>query len=204
MFKIKDPTKRTLTVRLCIILAIGAALLLMLILPLRGIMNAVSRFDFIAQRLDDYPRMYANYIQETEDWWNWWMTEDYGKRAEQALFIYNSDETHSSDAQKLAHIAEILGADEARVVTTDKYDSFLEENTAKGWSTCFAQIDTGRRLVLSFHSNKRENRMAFVEDEDYFLSQLQTGLPGYTSHCLGLASAGLDGGSEDVPGRSLV
>ena len=179
MLKIKDPTKRTLTVRLCIILAIGAALLLMLILPLRGIMNAVSRFDFIAQRLDDYPRMYANYIQETEDWWNWWMTEDYGKRAEQALFIYNSDETHSSDAQKLAHIAEILGADEARVVTTDKYDSFLEENTAKGWSTCFAQIDTGRRLVLSFHSNKRENRMAFVEDEDYFLSQLQAGLPGY-------------------------
>ena len=47
------------------------ALALLLIFPLRSVMNAVSRLDYVSQRLDDYPRMKAAWLQDTEaraDW----------------------------------------------------------------------------------------------------------------------------------------
>ena len=62
MFRIKDPEKSKTFTKAAMYVLLAALLSLVLIMPLRGIMNAVSRFDFIAQRLDDYPRMYSNYL----------------------------------------------------------------------------------------------------------------------------------------------
>ena len=179
MLKFKDMDKKAFAVKICIIIVIGALLFLALIMPLRGVMNAVSRIDFIAQRLDDYPRMYANNLQETEEWWNWWMTEDYGSRARQAAFIYAADKNHETDEEKLEYIARTLGAEKAEIVSRADYEDVSTRNSADGLSTCSAELKDGRLLVLGLHSSLREDRMAFVEDEDYFLSQLQAGLPGY-------------------------
>ena len=67
MFWKNDPNRKTAAVRICLIFIVGALLALLLILPLRGIMNAVNRLDYITQRLDDYPRMNTVYHQETDE-----------------------------------------------------------------------------------------------------------------------------------------
>lgn len=181
MFKFKDPNKRTIFIKICIVLVIGALMFLALILPLRGVMNALSRIDFISQRLDDYPRMYSSYLQETDEWWNWWMTEDYGKRAEQAVFIYTSDERHGSEEEKLLYIAKTLGAEKAEIVDGADDKGAQKLNAEDEESTVSAKLGDGRQLVLTFHNRLKEDRMAFVEDEEYFLSQLKAGLPGYVA-----------------------
>ena len=181
MFKIKDPNKRHLFLKACLVFLIGALLSLALIMPLRGVMNAVNRVDFISQRLDDYPRMYASYLQENEEWWNWWITEDYGKRAEQAVFIYTSDESHGSEAEKLTYIAETLGAETAQIIPASELESLKKKDEEADLSTCHAELPDGRLLALSIHDSLRESRMSYVEDEDFFLSQLQAGLPGYVA-----------------------
>lgn len=181
MFNLSDPNKRALFIKTCFVFLAGALVSLALIMPLRAVMNAVSRIDFISQRLDDYPRMYASYLQETEEWWDWWMTEDYGKRAQRAAFIYASDQDHKDEEEKLAYIADLLGADQAEIVSEEEFQKINEQYEAAGLSTCSEPLKDGRLIMLSFHDSLKDDRMAYVEDEDYFLSQLQAGLPGYVS-----------------------
>ena len=66
MFLGKDADKKKIMIRMCLFVALGALLSLLLMLPARGIMNAVSRLDYISHRLDDYPRMRAVDIHESE------------------------------------------------------------------------------------------------------------------------------------------
>ena len=179
MFQLKNSGRKTIMVRICFMFLLGSLLFLALVMPLRGLMNAVSRIDFISQRLDDYPRMYAGYIQENEEWWNWWMTEDYGKRAEQAALIFDSDRSSVSPAEKLDYIAGLLDAEDIREVTEEEYRKLSEKNDAEGLSTCSAKLKDGRILALTFNNSQKADRMSDVEAEDYFLSQLQAGLPGY-------------------------
>ena len=113
-----------------------AILFLILILPLRGIMNDVSRIDFISQRLDDYPRMRAIYLQETEEWWNWWLTEDYEKRAQQAALIFTYDEKYNGENEKLASIARTLGAEKAQIVSPEEYKHLLEQASIGETAVC--------------------------------------------------------------------
>ena len=67
MLKIKDPEKSKAFTRAAMYVLLAALLSLVLIMPLRGIMNAVSRFDFIAQRLDDYPNEKIRFYRFTEE-----------------------------------------------------------------------------------------------------------------------------------------
>ena len=161
MIQIKDPDRRQALLKAFAAFLVGAALALVIIMPLRGIMNAISRISFISQRLDDYPRMYAGYIQETDEWWNWWLKEDYGKRAEQAAFIYTCDDSHGSGEEKFRYIARTLGAEQAEIASEADFQTIREKKSAEGTGVSSAPLQDGRLLVLSFH-NPLYNQRGFV------------------------------------------
>ena len=117
MFWGKDADKKSILIRMCLFVALGAVLSLLLMFPARGIMNAVSRLDYISQRLDDYPRMRAVDLQETENRKNWWRKEVFNQRAKQAAYIYTADQKYSDEAEKLAYITRIMGAESVKVVS---------------------------------------------------------------------------------------
>lgn len=170
--------KKTI-VRICLFLALGAMLALVVIIPLRGLMNALSRTDYIYQRLDDYPRLSENYHAETYEWWNWWQTADHEKRVEQAVFIFESDEKHKSEKEKLAFIAETLNAEYVSVVSDGDYKRIEEKNLADGLSTYSGILSDGRLLILGLSNLQHDDLTASTEDASYFMSQFQAGLPGY-------------------------
>ena len=117
MFGGKDADKKTIMIKMCLFVALGALLSLLLMFPARGIMNAVSRLDYISQRLDDYPRMRAVDLQESENRGNWWRKEVFEQRAKQAAYIYTVDQKDSDEAEKLAYIAQVLEADSVKIVS---------------------------------------------------------------------------------------
>ena len=117
MFWGKDADKKTIMIKMCLFVALGALLSMLLMFPARGIMNAVSRLDYISQRLDDYPRMRAVDLQESENRGNWWRREVFDQCAKQAAYIYTADQKYSDEAEKLAYIARIMGADSVKVVS---------------------------------------------------------------------------------------
>ncbi len=102
--------------RFIAVFAVVSALLIILTIFTRGLMNIYYRLDFLKQRLDDYPRIYENYVKETDEWWNWWQTEDYQKRADQAAFIYQFDELGMNEEEKLKYICDVVCADAAAIV----------------------------------------------------------------------------------------
>ena len=163
---------------MCMILIFGALLALLLILPLRGIMNAVSRIDYISQRLDDYPRINAAYVQEIDNWRNWWLHEAYDQRAEQAAFLYTSDAKRTSEEEKLSYIADLLGAEKAQVLSEADLQSASPQGDAADLVSSSAKLGDGRLIVLDF-VNRKNDSSALAEDDSYFMSQLDTGLPGY-------------------------
>ena len=117
MFWGKDADKKTIMIKMCLFVALGALLSMLLMFPARGIMNAVSRLDYISQRLDDYPRMRAVDLQESEARENWWRKEVLEQRAKQAAYIYTVDQKDSDEAEKLAYIAQVLEADSVKIVS---------------------------------------------------------------------------------------
>ena len=189
MFLGKDADKKKIMIRMCLFVALGALLSLLLMLPARGIMNAVSRLDYISQRLDDYPRMRAVDIQESEARENWWRREVFGQRAKQAAYIYNMDQRYSDEAEKLAYIAQIMGADSVKIVSAADVPgrNDAEENTSQaegqavsedGVYSFWEELYDGRFIVLDF-SDRMVNGQTDKEDSSYFLSQVEAGLPGY-------------------------
>ncbi len=178
MFWKNDPNRKSAAIRICLILIVGALLALILILPLRGIMNAVNRIDYITQRLDDYPRMNTVYHQETDEWWSWWLQEVYDQRARQAAYIYDLNERPGSDEEKTAYIAEVLQADKVQIVSQAEYQGLTGENAAESLVYSSAGLADGRLIVLGF-ADAEEGRVDLTEDDAYFLSQVVAGLPGY-------------------------
>ena len=184
----KAADKKTIIIKMCLFVALGALLSLLLMFPARGIMNAVSRLDYISQRLDDYPRMRAVDIQETEARTNWWQKEVFGQRAKQAVYIYTMDQKYSDEAEKLAYIAQVLAADNVRIVSeadvpagnNGRGDNSQAENliVEDGTLTVWEKLDDGRYIVLDF-SGSTEAWLKNEGDDSYFLSQVEAGLPGY-------------------------
>ena len=163
-----------------ILCSIAAAMLfLFFILTLRGILNAMNQSDFIRQRLDDYPHLYENYLEDTQEWWTWWSTEDYGKRANQAAYIFKSDTVHEGEAEKLEYIRTLVGAESAEITDEAGFDAVYKRLHEKNLNTCKAKLDDGRLIVLGMHGSLKESRMAVLDDSEAFLKQLQAGLNGY-------------------------
>ena len=61
------PNRKAIIARILILGFVILSLAAFFIVFRRGHMNYTSRMDFIAQRLDDYPRMYENYTRETDE-----------------------------------------------------------------------------------------------------------------------------------------
>ena len=160
-------------------IAAGAFLALLLILPARGIMNAVNRIDYVSQRLDDYPRMQTFYQQEKEEIRDWWVKEVFDECAGQAAVIFSSDQKHGSEEEKLSYIAEVLNAEKAQAVSEAECRTITQQDAAAGLYTCSAPMEDGRRMVLSFLSSEINDRTALAEDNSSVLSQIEAGLPGY-------------------------
>ena len=173
MFGGKDADKKTIMIKMCLFVALGALLSLLLMFPARGIMNAVSRLDYISQRLDDYPRMRAVDLQESENRGNWWRREVFDQCAKQAAYIYTADQKYSDEAEKLAYIARIMGADSVKVVSKADAPGGKDESY-----TVWEELADGRIIVLEFPVNEVTGQ-AVEEGESYFLSQVEAGLPGY-------------------------
>ena len=184
----KDADKKKTMSRMSLFVALGALLSLILMFPARGIMNAVSRLDYISQRLDDYPRMRANDLQEAETRENWWQKEVFEQRAKQAAHIFTTDQKHNDEAEKLAYIAQLLGADSAKIVSEaedpageDGAGDTSRADAPAGKDEVYTvreELNDGRFIVLDFSVSE----MAWqTEDQDdsYFLSQVEAGLPGY-------------------------
>ena len=179
MFKKGKTDERTALFTVILYLLIGSVVLLALCISLRGIMNLANRLDFIHARLDDYPRIHENFVEETDEWWSWWQTEDYQKRAEQGAFIYEYDMSHENDAEKLEYIRKTVGADEAAVIHAADYEPLHEKYHNSGLNTCFAELSDGRRLVLGIHGSLKQSRIEAYEERNQLLSQFEAGMPGY-------------------------
>ena len=171
-----DTTKKNTLIRMGLYVAAGSVLALLLMFPARGVMNAVSRLDYISQRLDDYPRMYAGYEQEMNGLEDWWRKEAYEERAKQAAYIYDADKAHSSEEEKLAHIAKMLGAVSAVICAPGEEAAAADAQTGP---VVWEQLKDGRMIVLSYSEDAQAGRSTLEEGDSYFLSQVEAGLPGY-------------------------
>ncbi|MBQ8932759.1 MAG: mechanosensitive ion channel, partial [Lachnospiraceae bacterium] len=72
-----------------------------------------------------------------------------------------------------------LNAEKTQIISRADYEETERQSHSDGLNISFTELRDGRLLVLSFGSSLREDRMAFGQDKDYFLSQFQAGLPGY-------------------------
>lgn len=178
MFKIKDTRKFRTLLRFGMIIAFGSILALLLILPVRAVMNALSRIDYVYQRLDDYPRMHTAYLEEADGWNQWWLREIYDERARQAAFLYDADEKHPNGQEKLSYISKILRAEKALIVSPEEYKSLSEKNAGTALYTSSAALPDGNLIALMFHGSD-DVHTSLSEDKSSFMSQLEAGLLGY-------------------------
>lgn len=172
-----NSAKKRFIVRLLARFVVGALLFLLIIMNLRAAMNAANRTAFITQRLDDYPRLYDNYIRENSQWWEWWQNRDYEKRADLATIIYTSDSTHTNESDRLEYIADILGAEEARIVDEGAGVTIRQDDSDV--ITSSHHLPDGRVLMLVFHGQQKDSRMSIHENDDVFMRSLHAGLQGH-------------------------
>ena len=154
-----------------------SALAVFLVILIRGLMNIAYRIDFMKQRLDDYPSIYENYVRETDEWWEWWQTEDYQKRADGAAFIYQFDDLEMNEEEKLNYICEVVGADAAAIVNPSEYETLHQKYHDQQLNVCWSDLSDGRRLVLGIHSSIKQSRIDFYEKSTSFLNQFEAGMP---------------------------
>lgn len=176
--KHKSPRRRAIIGRILLQGVAIAVLAVLFIVFRRGYMNYTNRMDFIAQRLDDYPRLLENFIRETEELQALWLTTDYQKRAEQAAFLYRWNETGAAEAEKLAHIAGMIDAERVRVIAAAEREAVAKDIEARGFDAAFAPLTDDRLVALEIARNDKFTELRAVEYE-YFLSQLEAGMPGY-------------------------
>ena len=156
------------------------AVSLALILSLRGVMNLISRNEFISQRLEDYPRLYEHFLRETQEIEAWWHAADDEKQAELAAYLYRWDEIAKDEQEKLAYIAETVGAE--RILVTDspgEAADALATLQEVGLDAASAPLADGRQIVLGLHGDMQIEDAMGIDVDAYFLSQLHAGLPGY-------------------------
>ena len=159
---------------------LAAVLSLALILSLRGFMNLMNRNKFISQRLDDYPRLHENFLRETQETEALWNASDDKKRAEQAAFLWVWDGGVADEQEKLARIAEIVGAERICVVTGDgEAADALYTLKEAGMDAAYAPLPDGKFIIIGLHDSDIINAAVDVNMDAYFLRHLHAGLPGY-------------------------
>ena len=125
--------KRAVLIRMLIGGIVLAALAIIFIVFSRGYINYSNRMDFIARRLEDYPRMQENHLSEMEQMRTLWLTSDYDKMAGMAAFLYDRSSTLSDEAEKLGNITEMLGVAKVSVIPGTGRESAADEAEARGF-----------------------------------------------------------------------
>ena len=170
------PNRKAIVERIFIQCFIILALAILFIVFRRGYMNYTNRMDFIAQRLDDYPRMLANYTRETDEMQELWLTSNYQSLAEQAVVLYRWSD--APEAEKLESIARTLGVARACVISSDDQEAAAQEIEGRDLDAAFAPLPDGRSIALEIEKSEEFRELRTVE-QSAFLSQLETGMPGY-------------------------
>ena len=170
------PNRKAIIARILILGFVILSLAAFFIVFRRGHMNYTSRMDFIAQRLDDYPRMYENYTRETDEMQELWLTSNYQSLAEQAVVLYRWSD--APDAEKLDSIARTLGVARVRVISADDEEAVAQDIEGRNLDAAFAPLPDGRSIALEIERNEEFRELRTVEHHA-FLSQLETGMPGY-------------------------
>lgn len=171
-----SPNRKAIIARILIQGFVILSLAAFFIVFRRGHMNYTSRMDFIARRLDDYPRMHENYTRETDEMQELWLTSNYQSLAEQAVVLYRWSD--AQDAEKLDSIARTLGVARVRVISADDEEAVAQDIEGKNLDAAFAPLPDGRSIALEIERNEEFRELRTVEHHA-FLSQLETGMPGY-------------------------
>ena len=170
------PNRKAIIARILIQGFVILSLAVLFIVFRRGYMNYTSRMDLIARRLDDYPRMHENYTRETDEMQALWLTSNYQSLAEQAVVLYRWSD--APDAEKLDSIARTLGVARARVISADDEAAVAQDIEGRSLDAAFAPLPDGRSIALEIERSEAFSELRTVE-QNAFLSQLQTGMPGY-------------------------
>ena len=110
----------------------------------RGYINYSNRMDFIARRLEAYPRMRENHLSELEQMQTLWLTSEYNSLARQAAFLYDRSDAQSDEAEKLGHISEMLGTAKVSVIPAAGQESPAEAAETPDPDMAFALLADGR------------------------------------------------------------
>ena len=130
------PNRKAIIARILILGFVILSLAAFFLVFRRGHMNYTSRMDFIAQRLDDYPRMHENYTRETDEMQELWLTSNYQSLAEQAVVLYRWSD--APDAEKLDSIARTLGVARVRVISADDEEAVAQDIEGRNLDAAFA------------------------------------------------------------------
>ena len=133
-----DSGRNTTAVRMLIGSIAIALIAVVFIIFSRGYINCASRMDFIARRLEAYPRMRKNHQSELDRMEMLWMTSDYNSFARQAAFLYDRSDTQSDEAEKLRRISEMLGVTKISVIPADGQESTAEAAEDRNPDTAYA------------------------------------------------------------------
>lgn len=170
------PGRKAIIARILIQGLIISALAILFIIFRRGWMNYTARMDFIDRRLDDYPRMLESHTRETDEMQTLWLTSNYRQTAEQAAVLYEWSD--APEAQKLDTIAQTLGVARVRVVAADEEESVTRDIEGRDLDAAFAPLRDGRCIALEIEKSEEFRELRQLEHYS-FLSQMETGMPGY-------------------------
>ena len=173
---VRAPGRKAVIARILIQGFIIAALAVLFIIFRRGYMNYTARMDVIDRRLDDYPRMLKNHTRETDEMQALWLTSNYKKTAEQAAVLYAWSD--APEAQKLEAIAQTLGVVRARVIAADEEEAVTLDIEGRDLDAAFAPLPDGRCIALEIEKSEEFRTLRNLEHHS-FLSQIETGMPGY-------------------------
>ena len=135
----------------------------------RGYINYSNRMDFIARRLEAYPRMRENHLSELEQMQTLWLTSEYNSLARQAAFLYDRSDAQSDEAEKLGHISEMLGTAKVSVIPAAGQESPAEaaetpdpDMAFVSWRTAAAEADSSP-AVKAVAGAEKDSRPAVPE-----------------------------------------
>lgn len=173
-----DSVRNSTAVRMVIGCIVIAVIAVVFIVFSRGYINYANRMDFIARRLEAYPRMRENHLSELEQMKALLLTSDYNSLARKAAFLYDRTDAQSDEAEKLRHITEMLGVTKVSVLPAAGQESATDAAKTLDSDMALAPLADGRLIALEIESSPEFREVCTIWDA-YFMNQIEVGMPGY-------------------------
>lgn len=145
----------------------------------RAQMNYENRAASVTRQLYDYPRLLNNYLHETDELFATLETANHTKMAEQAAFLFDHDETHAQEADRLEWIREILGVSEISVLSPQQAQEARDANNEEEYSVAFSPLRDSRMIMLRISLNNRNYRYLDITEQTFLMIRLKAGERGY-------------------------